>query len=148
MTTSRDLTTLAAKLGVGDTAKVTILRDGREKTLKVKVGKRPLTMAAVSDNQGKGKEGEFGFKVTELTPEIAQRYNIKETAGVIVAAVEPNSKAQEAGIQQGDLIIEINRKNVSSIKDFKRLIDQYKKGDGINLLVKKMNGGLTVIHLA
>ena len=147
MTTSRELTTLAAKLGVGDTAQVTILRDGREKTLKVKVGKRPLTMAAVSDNERKEKGGEFGFKVTELTPEIAQRYNIKETTGVIVAAVEPNSKAQEAGIQQGDLIIEVNRKNVASVKDFKRLIDQYKKDDGINLLVKKMNGGLMVIHL-
>ena len=98
--------------------------------------------------QQKEKEGEYGFQVTELTPQVAQRYNIKETSGVIVIAVEPNSKAQAAGIQQGDLIIEVNRKNVASVKDFKNLIDQHKKGDGINLLVKRMNGGLMVIHLA
>ena len=63
-------------------------------------------------------------------------------------AVEPNSKAQAAGIQQGDLIIEVNRKTVASVKEFKNLIDQRKKGDGVNLLVKRMNGGLMVIRLA
>jgi serine protease Do len=146
--TSRDLTSLAAGLGVGETVRVTILRDGRPKNLDLKVGKRPLTMAAASDHQQKEKEGEYGFQVTELTPDAAQRYNIKETSGVIVVGVEPNSKAQAAGIQQGDLIIEINRENVSSVKDFKNLIDQHKKDDGMNLLVKRMNGGLMVIHLA
>ena len=148
ITTSRDLTNLAARLGVGDTARVTVLRDGRPKTLNVKVGKRPLTMAAVSENQQKEKKGEYGFEVTEVTPELAQRYNIKETAGVIVVSVDPNSKAQAAGIQQGDLIIEVNRKNVASVKDFKNLIDQHKQGAGINLLVKRMNAGLMVIRLA
>jgi serine protease Do len=135
-------------MGVGDTARVKVLRDGRQKDLDVKVGKRPLTVAAASDPQQKEKEGEYGFQVTELTPQVAQRYNIKETTGVIVIGVEPNSKAQAAGIQQGDLIIEVNRKNVASVKDFKNLIEQHKKGDGINLLVKRMNGGLMVIHLA
>jgi serine protease Do len=146
--TSRDLTSLAAKLGVGETVRVTILRDGHQKDLDVKVGKRPLTMAAASDHQQKEKEGEYGFQVTELTPDAAQRYNIKETSGVIVVGVEPNSKAQAAGVQQGDLIIEVNRKNVASLKDFNNLIDRHKKDDGINLLVKRMNGGLIVIHLA
>jgi len=148
VTTSRDLTNLAAKLDVGDTAKVTVLRDGRQKTFDVKVGKRPLTMAAVSDHQRQKKEGEYGFQVTELTPQVAQRYNIKETTGVIVVKVDPNGKGQAAGIQQGDLIIEVNRKNVASVEDFNNLIDQHKKGDGINLLIKRMNGGLMVIHLA
>ena len=148
ITTSRDLTALAARLNVGDTARVTVLRDGRSKTLNVKVGKRPLTMAAVSENQQQEKEGEYGFEVTQLTPQVAQRYNIEETAGVIVINVAPNSKAQAAGIEQGDLIIEVNHKNVASVKDFKNLIDHHKKGEGINLLVKRMNAGLMVIRLA
>ena len=148
VSTSRDLTNLAARLGVGDTAKVTVVRDGRQKTFEVKVGKRPLTMAAASGHQRQEKESEYGFEVTELTPEIAQRYNIKETSGVIVVNVDPDSKAQAAGIQQGDLIIEVNRENVASVMDFKKLIDQHKNGDGINLLVKRMNAGLMVIHLA
>ena len=105
-------------------------------------------MAAASDQQQKEKEGEYGFEVTELTPQIAQRYKIEETAGVIVINVDPKGKAQAAGIQQGDLIIEVNRENVVSVKDFKNLIDQHKKGDGVDLLVKRTNSGLMVIRLA
>jgi serine protease Do len=146
--TSRDLTNLAANLVVGDTADVTILRDGKQKTLQVKVGKRPLTMAAASQNQPERKDGEYGFEVTELTPEIARRFNIKENAGVIVVAVAPNSKADAAGVKRGDLIIEVNRENVDSMKAFKNLLDQYKNHDGISLLVQRRNAGLMVIRLA
>ncbi len=147
VTTSRELTSMAAKLRVGDTVRVTLLRDGRQKDVDLKVGKRPITMASAPQTQ-KESEGEFGFEVTELTPEVAQRFNIEETAGVIVVKVAPDSKAQAAGIQQGDLIIEVNRKNVDSVAGFKKLIDHYKKGKGIDLLIKRMNGGLMVIRLA
>ena len=147
VTSSRDLTNLAAGLGVGDKAKVTILRRGKSKTLEVQIGKRPLTMASVPENGPKEKEGHFGFKVTNLTPEMARRFNLEETSGVIVVGVAPNSKADAAGIQPGDLIIEINHQNVASAKDFKHLIDQNRKSDGINLLVKRMNSGLIVINL-
>ena len=146
--TSRNLTNLAANLGVGDTAKVTILRDGEQKMLRVKIGRRPLTMAAASQNQHFRKNSDYGFEVTELTPELALRYNRKETAGVIVVVVTPNSKADAAGIKQGDLIIEINRINVESVKNFKNLIDRHKNSDGISLLIQRMNTGLMVIRLA
>jgi serine protease Do len=148
VTTSRDLTNLAANLGVGDTAEVKILRNGKPKTLNVEVGKRPLTTAATFENHRKEKKSEYGFQVTDLTPEMASRFNIEETAGVIVVGVVPDSKAQAAGIRQGDLIIEINRQNVATTKDFKKLIDQHQKGEGIDLLVKRPSAGLIVIHLA
>jgi len=146
--TSRDLTSLAANLGVGENARVTILRNGKSRTLEVQIGKRPLTMASVSENGQQEKKGEYGFSVTDVTPELARRYNLESTAGVMVVGVEPQSKADAAGIQQGDLIIEINHQNVASVKDFKSMIDQHKKADGINLLVKRMNAGLMVITLA
>ena len=147
VTTSRDLTKLAAKLGVGDTANVTILRNGKSKTLEIQIGKRPMTMASTSESRQKEKQGEYGFKVTDLTPEIARRFKIEETSGVIVVGVVPNSQADTAGVQQGDLIIEINHKDIGSVKDFKALIDQPNKADGINLLVKRLNAGLMVIQL-
>jgi serine protease Do len=147
VTTSRDLTGLAANLGVGDKAKVTILRNGESKTLDVQIGKRPLTIASVSGNSPKKKEGEYGFSVTDLTPKMARRYNLEDTSGVMVVGVAPKSKADAAGIQQGDLIIEINHQNVDSVQDFKNLFDRYKTADGIYLLVKRIKAGLMVIHL-
>jgi serine protease Do len=147
VTTSRDLTKLAAKLGVGDTANVTILRNGKSKTLEIQIGKRPMSMASASESRQKEKQGEYGFKVADLTPKMARRFNIEETSGVIVVGVIPNSQADAAGVQQGDLIIEINHKDIGSVKDFKALIDQPNKADGINLLVKRLNAGLMVIQL-
>jgi S1-C subfamily serine protease len=64
-----------------------------------------------------------------------------------VVGVVANSQADTAGVQQGDLIIEINHKDIGSVKDFKALIDQPNKADGINLLVKRLNSGLMVIQL-
>ena len=146
ITTSRDLTNLAADLGVGDTADVTILREGKQKTLQVKIGKRPFTMAAASQKHRRQQEGEYGLEVTELTPDIARRFRIEEVSGVIVVGVEPDGRAAAAGVKKGDIIIEVNRVNVESVKDFKNLIDQ--KGDGISMLVRRMNAGLIVIRMA
>ena len=146
ITSSRDLTNLTAGLAVGDTAQVTILRDGKQKTLPVKIGKRPLTVATASQKNYQQQKGEYGFEVTELTPDIARRFDIDEISGVIVVGVEPDGRAAAAGVKKGDIIVEVNHVNVESVKDFKRLIEQ--QGDGISMLVKRMNAGLIVIRLA
>ena len=147
MTTSRDLTTLVAGLGVGDKAEVKVLRGGETKTLEVEIGKRPLTLAAAGDKQQEN-DGEYGFQVSELTPEMAERYNLGNANGIVVVGVQAGSKADKAGVEEGDLILEVNHGSVDSVTQFKKLLDQNKKGDGIKLLVKRMNAGLLVIHLA
>lgn len=148
VTNSHDLTNLAANLQVGETASVTVLRNGKPQTLEVKIGKRPLTIAAASQSNRQENEGQYGFQVTDLTPELARQYDIQDNAGIIVVGVAPDSKADAAGVKKGDVILEVNRVSVASVKDFKNLLDQNKKSDGINLLVKRMNAGLMVIHLA
>jgi serine protease Do len=144
---SRDLTNQAANLGVGDKARVTIIRNGKSQVLEVEIGKRPDTMASVSEKGQREKDRQYGFKVTDVTPEMARRYDLEKTAGVIVVGVAPNSPADQVGIRQGDLIIEINHQQVASVRDFKNLMDQGRKADGIDLLVKRLNGGLAVIKL-
>jgi len=56
-----------------------------------------------------------------LTPEIARQLNLKSTDGVIVARVDENSAAGEAGCSGGDVIREINRQKVRSMADYERL---------------------------
>ena len=53
-----------------------------------------------------------------------------------------------AGIQKGDLIKEVNRQDVKSISDFKKLLKNHKTAEELDLLVKRMNAGYVVIHLA
>ena len=147
VTGSRDLTSLTAGLQVGDNAMVTLWRNGKSKTLKVQIGQRPSPVASVSDYRNKQKMGAYGLKLSNLTPEMARRLDMEESAGVIVVGVIPDSKADAAGIRPGDLIIEINHQAIVSVKDFKEFIDQSRKADGINLLVKRANAGLVVINL-
>jgi len=146
--TGRDLTAKSANLTVGDNATLTVLRDGKQKTLNVKVGKRPLTLAAAAEAPRKEKETEFGFQVADLTPQMARQLNLTDDKGVVVVGVKTNSKAEDAGIQKGDLIKEVNRKPVVSTGDFKKLFHKHNTGDGVDLLVKRMNAGYVVIHLA
>lgn len=147
MATSRDLTTLVAGLDVGDRAEVKVLREGEAKTLVVEIGRRPLELAAAGERQ-KENDGEYGIQVSELTPEVAERYNLGNANGIIVVGVQAGGKADKAGIEEGDLILEVNHASVDSVSHFKKLLDQNKKDSGIKLLVKRMNSGLLVIHLA
>jgi serine protease Do len=145
--TSRELTGTTAKLTVGDKAIITVMRDGNQKSFDVEVGKRPLILADAGTPRPE-KETEFGFQVADLTPEMARRLDVADDKGVVVVGVNANSKAEKAGIQKGDLIKEVNRQDVESVGEFKKLIHAYKEGEGIDLLVKRMNAGYVVVHLA
>jgi serine protease Do len=145
--TSRELTAKAASLPVGESTKITIVRDGKEKTLEVKVAKRPLTVADAGKPPVE-KEGEFGLQVTDLTPELAQHLKTNRAVGVVVVGVRPDSKASKAGVEQGDLILEVNRQSVSSTGELKQLLAQHKGGDGISLLVQRGNAGMMVLKMA
>jgi serine protease Do len=86
--------------------------------------------------------------VTDLTPEMAQRLKTNREAGVVVVGVAPDSKAAKAGVQQGDLILEVNRKAVESVGELKGALEKQKKDGAVDLLVKRTNAGVMVIHLA
>jgi serine protease Do len=94
------------------------------------------------------KEGEYGLQVTGLTPEMAQRLKASRETGVVVVGVRPDNKAAKAGVQQGDLILEVNRQNVSSTAELKQLLAKHKGDEGISLLVQRPNAGMMVIRMA
>ena len=145
--TSRELTAKAATLPVGETTKITLVRDGKERTVDVKVAKRPVTVADAGKPPVE-KEGEYGLQVTDLTPEMARRLKTNREAGVVVVGVRPDSKAAKAGLQQGDLILEVDRQNVSSTGELKQLLAKHTGGDGIALLVQRANAGMMVLKMA
>ena len=68
-------------------------------------------------------------------------------AGVVVVGVRPDSKAYKAGVQQGDLILEVNRRNVTSTGELKQLLANHKGGDGVSLLVQRGNAGMMVLKM-
>ena len=116
--TSRQLTAMIAGLKVGETAKVGVFRNGKKKSFAVKLAKRSDKKLAGGPVPEKREEEELGIRVTDLTSEMAQRFNLGETAGVVVVGVESGSKGSEAGVQVGDIIKEINHKAIETGIDF------------------------------
>lgn len=146
VSTARELTGVIADTGVGDAVRIKVLRNGTTKTFKVKIAKRED--AKVSDRRTpKEHKDELGIRVTELTPELARRFNIKETEGVIVAGVEPGSKAAESGLSVHDIIKEVNHRNITTVNDLNKAISKTKDGETINMFIWRMNRGFLVIKI-
>lgn len=144
--TTRQLTSMIAKIPVGESAKVKILRDGKEKTVKIKVGKRPEERLAAR-GQYKEQEEEFGIRVSNLTPEISQRFNTEETSGVVVTDVESGGKGDAADVRVGDIIKEINRQSIKDVADYRAVLAKVAAGEPINLFIRRQDAGFLVAKL-
>jgi serine protease Do len=139
---SRDLTGLIANIGVGDSVKVEVIRDGKEKTFTVKIGKRKEEIAASGKMEPKGR---LGIHVSDLTPETARRFDIQSERGVLVVDVDPGGKGEKAGVRVGDIIAEVNRIAVSDVKEYDREIQKVKDGETIQLFIKRPGSGFLVV---
>ena len=144
--TSRQLTAMIADLKVGETAKVEVFRNGKSKTFAVKLARRSdekLTSRTVPPKHE--EEEELGIRVTDLTSEMAERFNLGEAAGVVVVGVESDSKGSEAGVRVGDIIKEINHQVIETVKDYKASVQEIKAGDSVNLFIWRKNAGFLII---
>ena len=143
---SRQLTGMIAQLKVGEKAKVTVLRGGKKKNYNVKIAKRPEKRLA-GRRAPQQQQEQFGIRVSNLTAELAQRFNLAENAGVIVSGVESGSKGAEAGIRVGDIIKEVNHKAIENVNDYSDALEDIEEGESINLFVWRKNAGFLVVKL-
>jgi len=143
---SRDLTRMIADTAVGETVTVKVLRDGKEKIFRVEIAKREEARLASRQPERKDEEA-LGIRVTDLTAEVARRFNLKELEGVIVVGVEAESKGDEAGVQVGDIIKEVNHQTVQTVSDYTRVIAAVRAGESIQLFIRRMSTGFIVIKL-
>ena len=144
---SRELSRRIAGLGVGEKAEITLMRDGKKKNITVTTAKR-MDEPMQARQEEPDSDDKLGLSVQNLTSDIAERlgFDPGET-GVIVTAVQDDSKAQEAGIQQGDLIKEVNRNPVDDIEAFRKQLDNVEKGETIQLLMKRRQAGFVVAKM-
>ncbi len=131
---SRELPYIVASTSLGKTVPVDIIRNREKMRAEVRVGELKIEEEY---QQGSKAEPSFGMILQEITPEIAQQYDLSETSGLIIVNVENNSPAAEADLRSGDIILEVDRTPVKSIAAFNRKIRQYKKGNSILFLINR-----------
>jgi serine protease Do len=146
--TTRQLTSLVANIPVGQSAKVKVIRDGKPQTFTVKIAKRDdAKTAARSEPPAESRDDTLGMRLAALTPEIAQRFNIREATGVIVMEVQGGSPAEEAGVRAGDVIKEVNRQAVESVKDCREALKKIPMDGQASLFLWRKNAGFLVVKL-
>ncbi|MFQ5849426.1 MAG: DegQ family serine endoprotease [Candidatus Binatia bacterium] len=138
---SHDLPIIVARTPVGKKVQVKVRREGEEVIVWVTIGELKEEEVVAS---AKGM-GNLGLTVQKLTPQIAESLGLDRAEGVVVTFVEPGSPGDEAGLQRGDVILEIDRKPIRDLKDYRKAIARIAKGKGILFLVRR---GETTIFLA
>jgi len=118
----------------GTSLTLTIVRGGDEQKIKVVIGEletdakgRPTPASTIK---------RYGLQLQQLTEPLAEQLGYQGEQGVLVAGVEDGSAAEEAGIQKGDLIQEVNRIPVNSPAEVKAALKKTRKGGAALLLVR------------
>ncbi len=137
ITSADQLRNEVARYTAGTKVDLTVIRDGKKKTISVKLANRPDN----PDEQTGGDESEttrdVGLDLKTLSSDIQKQLNSKADSGAVVMNVEPDSAADEAGFMQGDIITKADRKPVESAGDFKSIINKAKKGEEILVVVER-----------
>ena len=130
--TSSDLPPLVGNTVIGKEVSVTLIRAGKEKELKVIVGKLDKKKGTVVAGGNRAKDT-LGVVVGPLDKE--QREAVRSDKGVIVNQVMGDSLAEKAGIQVNDIILSFNNKEIGSGSDLKQALKAAKKGRSVPVLV-------------
>lgn len=136
VTDAQALRELVGDTKAGTEVKLQVLRDGKEQSLTVRVGEATTSPKARKLGNSDEKHP-FGFAVQALTPELTKRYGHPEAKGVIISDVEPGSIADLAGLRPGALIVEANRKKVSSVKEFQEALNEAREPNTLLLLTRQ-----------
>jgi len=142
---SHNLPVMVAATPVGQEITLTVLRDGKEQRLRMEVAKLPSDESkAKAEESAQPAGGKLGLRLHNVNPELARQLGLKADRGVVVMGVEPGSAAAEAGIQEGDVILEVNRKPVTSINEVKEQVAKTSDEDQVLLLVQRDQAKLYV----
>ncbi len=139
------LSRLIGTLAPGVTSQIEVVRDLKHLVLNIPLTERPDSPVLASIPRIEKLESKLGLEVQESTTGLVEKFRLRQSKGVVITKVEPNSLAQAEGLREGDLIIEVNRTEVSSLGEFTSTISQSRRGDALLLRVLRENRAFYVV---
>lgn len=150
VTDMRQLRLMVARMAPGTKVNLKLVRDGKERTLAIVLAKMPEDMFTRNERQPSREQGEGvdaldGVEVVDLDSRAKRQLDVPNNVqGALVSGVDPDSNAAEAGLRQGDVIVEIDRHPVPNAQQAVNLSDQ-SKGDEILLRVWSPRTGMRYV---
>ncbi len=135
---SNDLKLKISNIEPGKQIEVKAIRDGKEQIFKVTVEELDPAETKV---ETKSSDKDLGFTLRELNPTLAQRYGLETQEGLIITQVKNYSEADRKGLAAGDIILEVNRKKVTTVDEMERMMARFESGQAIILLVRREQDG-------
>jgi serine protease Do len=123
--TAKELQSEVLKKKVGQTVKLSVVRNGKTISVDLKTGELPSQVVQVSrplpKDDAQPSTG-YGFTVQPLTEPLARRFNLPYTGGLVISNIDPASPADSAGLLPGDVITEVDYKTIVSIPALKKAL--------------------------
>ncbi|MCF7805627.1 MAG: DegQ family serine endoprotease [Candidatus Marinimicrobia bacterium] len=134
---SSDLRTRIASREPDTKHKLTIIREGNEKTVTVELGELPENLASRSEAPEEDEISDFGMTLQNITPQMAQRFELSVDVGVLVTEVERGSPAAEKNIRPGHVITHVGLNNpIENVEEYRQSISEYEPGESVLLVVQ------------
>jgi len=96
---------------------------------------------------GEVRRGQLGINIQNLNPELSQAFNLKNRNGVVISQVDPDSPAEQAGLQAGDVILAVNGKPVHGTVSLRNVIGLLRIGQQVELKLIRDSHPLTISAL-
>jgi serine protease Do len=138
ITSSNQLRMTISMMQPGSNVTLTMLRDGSEREVSVKLGEMPTESAMAGPDKGDSTKALDGVEVSNLSPEMADKLGLPPSSkGVVVTDVDPSSKIADSGLRKGDVIQEVNHQPVKNVSEFQSAL---KNGGSDPLLLVNREG--------
>ncbi len=144
-----DLVSRVADMHIGETAQLTVDRDGKRMDFKVPIAERSQVwkeqpqfakQQEAPEAQGKAVQAKFGIGISRLSDAERKKAELEAKTGVKVASVDPGSFAEDIGLQEGDIILAINRQDVGLPEDVLHIQQTLKPGQPVAFRVIRSLG--------
>ena len=156
-----DLTDFILESGVGSKANIGIMRDGREKNVSLELGSLPSRVNWSSRKHDAPHSfgyvgpddvqffhfsggGYIGVELSELSDQLGEFFGVSGGDGVLITGVSEDSPAKKAGLQAGDVIVEIDNKHVSDYNDIREIVSGSDEGDELAVVILRSKKKQTV----
>jgi len=126
--------------GLGFAIPADVVR-GSVKAFKVFAEKHPAGKTSAAVQQTNNAERLFGMQLQDLTEELTDTLGYEPGRGVLISGVEPNSPADESGIERGLVIYRVGRHDVNSVRDVENLLGRARSGTSVDFAIGVVRAG-------
>ena len=137
---SRELPLLVGRTPIGHVATLGLIRQGKPQEIKIAITQsheEELASAGPVEKPDRGTASPFGLYVKNLNPDLAKELGLEQSTGVVISAVQPGSRADEAGLRARDVILEVNRAGVKDVDSYRQAMDAGGRSKIVLILVKR-----------